>query len=800
MQVISIKLTNFKQFRETEVTFSEGLTGFIGKNGAGKSTIFEAIAYALFGRVDTSLAEIRNDKAADNAAVEVILCFEDKGQDYKVIRRITGKNNTSAAELYRGEQPVCSGTTAVNKEVSRLLKSDYKNFNLSFFARQKEVGQIQALNKSERSGHIRQMLGLSKLDRLEELLREEIKALESELKGMRLNLMSNEQVAELNNNLIILISEAEEINANIEVSLREVTAAENAKTEAIRNFKAAQELQSKYNLMNSKIDVKQTEIESTEKAILKLTAEIAVLENKADEYKSKSGIRTDYRLAEEKLAALRIIRDTHLKREQLLKNLASHVESLNKVQQDFLENTDKLNALTGIGVRAEAKLRETEILSSAYEENKNSAALLERALEPLKAGRLKDEERLGQIKKLGKDADCPECERPLGEHLDFLIGKYTESINGYDVQINSLNAQLDQFSIRGETLSGQISAEKAILTDLQLKNSEAEKLKAVNSALQDQSKEKELLIKEIGQELAEMGEINFDNTVFAASEQNVASLKKENEALSKLEGEISELPVKKGELPELRQKLNTLNTTLAELRDEIHELGYNPVVFDRIQTERDEAENNLLEKEKNLSGLRNRRDVKISETKGIRNRLSDNDNNIKAVEDAENTKLLYDKLRQTVTSFKNMVTSRELPEISRIASRLFSKITGGRYEDLKISEDFELYVSRDSKSVLLSTLSGGEKDLAALCIRIALSKRISTLAGRNNMGFLALDEVFGSQDQERRDELMRTLNAISAEFRQIFVVSHNEDVQEAFPNRIVISRKGGFSEAVLVRA
>ncbi len=108
-------------------------------------------------------------------------------------------------------------------------------------------------------------------------------------------------------------------------------------------------------------------------------------------------------------------------------------------------------------------------------------------------------------------------------------------------------------------------------------------------------------------------------------------------------------------------------------------------------------------------------------------------------------------------------------------------------------------VVRDSKKVLLSSLSGGEKDLAALCIRIALSKRISTLAGRSNMGFLALDEVFGSQDRERREELMLALNVISKEFRQIFVVSHNEDVQESFPSRVIITRKGGVSEAVMQR-
>ncbi|NUM70603.1 MAG: SMC family ATPase [Ignavibacteriaceae bacterium] len=800
MQIISIKLLNFKQYKDAAVTFGEGLTGFIGKNGAGKSTVFEAIAYALFGRVDGSLSEIRNDKAAENAPVEVTLCFEDRGQDYKVIRKISGRNNTSQAELFKGELPVCNGTTAVNKEISRILKSDYKNFNLSFFARQKEVGQIQTLNKSERSGHIRQMLGLSKLDRLEELLKIEAKQLESERKGMKTSLMSDEKVKNLNDDIKVLnevISETEQKIAHAE---DEVKSAESAKSDAISAFRAAQEMQNRYNQLNSKIEVKQTGIENTEKNIVKLTAEITGLEEKEEEYRNKSGVREEYRQAEEELASLRILRDGYNKREQLLKNLAGHDESWKKTEQELSSDTARLNALAGNSIRLEAKQNETAVLTSAIDENKAAAGIIENTLAPLKSARSKDEKRLQHIKKLGIDADCPECERPLGDHYDLLIRKYTGSIKETDEKINILTVQLTDVNTRGTELRETLQKCTKELNDfLKIKNDE-DILKALIAGHEKQRAEKEELISGIKEELNGLGEINFDAAAFEASEKKVTTLKKENDELNKLEGEISKLPGKRAELPELNERLNTLNSELADLRKDLLALGYDPVVFDQIQENRDKAENNLLAKEKFLGELKNGFDVKNSELNGINQRLSDNEKNKKAVEDAENTKLLYDRLRETVTGFKNTVTSRELPEISRIASHLFSQITAGRYEDLRISEDFELYVSRDSKSVLLSTLSGGEKDLAALCIRIALSKRISTLAGRNNMGFLALDEVFGSQDRERRDELTRTLNTISAEFRQIFVVSHNEDVQEEFPNRLVISRKAGFSDAVLVRA
>ena len=77
-------------------------------------------------------------------------------------------------------------------------------------------------------------------------------------------------------------------------------------------------------------------------------------------------------------------------------------------------------------------------------------------------------------------------------------------------------------------------------------------------------------------------------------------------------------------------------------------------------------------------------------------------------------------------------------------------------------------MSREDFEVDLETLSGGEKDLASLCLRFAISKRISKLVGRSNMGFLALDEVFGSLDEDRREELLKALHEISKEFKQIF--------------------------------
>jgi exonuclease SbcC len=49
MHLDKLVMRNFKKYRRAEVDFQDGLTGIVGSNGSGKSTIVEAIAWALYG-------------------------------------------------------------------------------------------------------------------------------------------------------------------------------------------------------------------------------------------------------------------------------------------------------------------------------------------------------------------------------------------------------------------------------------------------------------------------------------------------------------------------------------------------------------------------------------------------------------------------------------------------------------------------------------------------------------------------------------------------------------------------------
>src|SRR5215211_1244061 len=96
MRLNSLRLTNFRQHCDTFVTFDTGLTGIIGANGSGKSTILEAIAWALYGQ-DAARGKketIRSLRAGAGAKVRVELEFALGGHQYRVERGLT------SAELY----------------------------------------------------------------------------------------------------------------------------------------------------------------------------------------------------------------------------------------------------------------------------------------------------------------------------------------------------------------------------------------------------------------------------------------------------------------------------------------------------------------------------------------------------------------------------------------------------------------------------------------------------------------------------------------------------------------------------
>jgi exonuclease SbcC len=143
-------------------------------------------------------------------------------------------------------------------------------------------------------------------------------------------------------------------------------------------------------------------------------------------------------------------------------------------------------------------------------------------------------------------------------------------------------------------------------------------------------------------------------------------------------------------------------------------------------------------------------------------------------------------LADVMSDFRTHLISRIRPTLSSYSSDFFERLTDGKYTELELDENYNLLIYDNGNAYGIERFSGGEEDLANLCLRLAISEVITERAG-GVFNFIILDEIFGSQDIYRRQNIMKALNGLSSKFRQIFLITHIEDVKDDMENIIFIT-------------
>ena len=211
--------------------------------------------------------------------------------------------------------------------------------------------------------------------------------------------------------------------------------------------------------------------------------------------------------------------------------------------------------------------------------------------------------------------------------------------------------------------------------------------------------------------------------------------------------------------------------------------------------------------------VRDRREAKAKETYSLQNgidrkraEITGRDDQLKQLADVEARVGATQKESETLAVlgevmrvFRSNVISRIVPTLSQISSALFEELTEAKYNGMELDEDYNINVYDKGQKYPLDRFSGGEADLANLCLRLAISRVIAERSG-SAINFLVLDEIFGSQDTIRKRNIMQTFTNLSKQFGQILLITHIEEVKDLMGNVIGVKELAdGSSEVSVLR-
>jgi len=797
----NLTLANYKQYGHLELEFREGLVGIIGKNGAGKSTIFEAILYCLFGRDEGNKAHVRSAFADPKATVELQLDFTIGEIGYRVRREFRGKALAVGAEFYKNDLLVAKGVSPVNEELVKVLHIERDAFKRSVFSGQKELSELSDTSGEARKRMVRRMLGLDTLDDAQSRVNTDLRDLSSQAAGQRQNLLSNEVLESLK-------TEMAERDKSLDANGLEVK----------KERQKLQDIQEKHRTEKEKFDREEArfkrhsllrnELGQAEERRTGLSLQQENLKKKeGDLHLQKTnldGIRAEfsgYEAEKKSLDALEHERSRNTNREARLAKIAETKEQLEVTLAKIKTLIVQLSAQATVESALKEKLTAVANLEAEMEAKRIELREIDKQIGGIEKSLSERKGKLERLRELGSEGNCPTCLQPLLDGYELALAELNNEIHG--LQTNQLQ---------------QLEAQKKAVTEagIALKNRQTNTRNESNNLLQEQTRLTEIARQLTSEEyqkrtfesrltadetiLREIGEVHFDEATYQNLKTKLAELEpryreflsQENYVSRELPATLSALKSAESGIAEASQKISVLSADLSTVGydEEAYNLAKQAVASftDAFQAQTETVQ--TLEK----TGLKLQNEQSKSAEK-----LRINDRILAQISDKLEEVELLRRLTEMLGLFKTEILEKVSPGISREASDLFNRITKGKYEGIRVDENFDFAITDGGVFYPIERFSGGEVDLANFCLRIAITKAIMDLSGSSaerRMEFLAFDEIFGSQDEERRMEMMLALNYLQEQFRQIYIVSHIDSLKDFFPHLLEVQFAAEGSTAV----
>ena len=826
--------------QKSEIDFSGlDVACISGQNGAGKSSIFDAMTWALFGKARKNDDALINNKSE---TARVVFEFGYENEVYRIDRSKT-RDQTAVLEfqILSGEKwkPLTEATMrATEDHIQSVLRLDYDTFINSAFFLQGKADMFAQQTPAKRKELLSSILGLEAWEEYRVILSAKRRAQEDELKA------GQTMIAEIDRTL----EKESEIETSLELTesnLKSSLELKKTKEENLATLKANAELAKSANekivQLNELIAQKQTRLEGITRTLEIRKTELSngeLLLSRADEIKQayqdwigisdllqvmnqKSG---EYqKLFEQKSDVEKIIESEKARLEQELLQLNNAKQEYGKALLEAPELQRQIAEIEKSANEIQAELnalpeKENKLESMRFEESK-----LNLENEGLK---IKMQEIKTNIESLENvsGSQCPTCGQVIDEvQKAEMLAEYkqngTKCGDSYRFNADLIKRSLENQAILQNDIrnirekQAELTRQSSVLGQLKQKHEnilsnkfDDGKLVEIEKALSDNAYavESQNQLSEIKQKINFLGYSREEHEKLTQQEQFAREAKEEYRKLENLQSAIEPL---KREIQSIEENITSVNTEISNHKTELTE-------FEKIYNEKfldlDSAKN--IESE--LSSLQVVIDNLQQSVGALKQELANFASQKSRKAGIEKT---LSEIREKIANMKIVETAfgkdgipallieQALPEMENQANDILERLSGGTMSVSFTTEREYKDKKRDDKKQTLDILindsngmreyelySGGEAFRINFAIRMALSKFLSNRAGAR-LQTLVIDEGFGSQDADGRQRLIEAINLISKDFSKILVITHLEELKDAFPSRIEVQKNSSGS-------
>ena len=301
----------------------------------------------------------------------------------------------------------------------------------------------------------------------------------------------------------------------------------------------------------------------------------------------------------------------------------------------------------------------------------------------------------------------------------------------------------------------------------------------------------------LAQQEAELTEIpgGYDAEAHRRAESRLESLREVERRATRLEESASRKAGLEADLAEAAARTEKAESRGRAVKEELDALDFDRSRFEALRADPDAAADAVRRAELQLTAANGRLDTTEEAVAAAERAEAELEEKKSRLADREAERRLNAELDAAFNQLRVELNARVRPELSELASSFLADITAGRYTALEIDEAYNVLVLDEGEEK--PVISGGEEDIANLVLRLAISQMIAERAG-HPLNVLILDEVFGSLDVERRDNVIQLLHGLTGRFEQVILITHIESIRDGLDHvvRCSFDERTGASQVV----